>query len=458
MAGPTPWVTDANAALLTDLYELTMLRAYWADAMFEPAVFSLFVRRLPPTRNYLVACGLDDALRYLEQLHFPPEAIAFLRAREEFPPPFLDWLAGLRFRGDVWAVPEGTPIFAEEPLLEVVASLPEAQLPETFLMNQVHLQTVLASKAARVVHAAGDRAVVDFGLRRTQGTDAGLKAARAFHVAGVAATSNVLAGQVYGVPLAGTMAHSYVQAHHSEAEAFRHFARLYPGSVLLVDTYDALEGVRCAIRLAAELGDDFRLGGVRLDSGDLLRLAREARRLLDNAGLQQAKIIASGGLDEYRIAELVAAQAPIDSFGIGSALGTSSDAPFIDFAYKLTEYDGRGRTKLSPGKVILPGRKQLYRHYKNGVFSHDRLCARDEAGDGEALLQPVMRGGRQLDPAVADIGLARERCGAALARLPPALRALDTATVAAELQVSEQLQRAAEQARRSACQSSYTHE
>ncbi len=444
--------------LFTDLYELRMLQGYWHAGMERRATFSLSFRALPPRRNFVLACGQGELLALIEQLHFDDAALAALRQLGGFGEGFLDWLGGFRFSGDIYAVPEGTPLFAGEPLLEVEATIAEAQLLESLLMNHIHLQSLLASKAARFVLAANGRGVIDFGLRRMHGSDAALRAVRAYWIAGLDGTSNVLGGLRYGVPVLGTMAHSYVQAHHSEAEAFRHFARLYPGSVLLVDTYDALEGVRCAIRLAAELGDDFRLGGVRLDSGDLLRLAREARRLLDNAGLQQAKIIASGGLDEYRIAELVAAQAPIDSFGIGSALGTSSDAPFIDFAYKLTEYDGRGRTKLSPGKVILPGRKQLYRHYKNGVFSHDRLCARDEAGDGEALLQPVMRGGRQLDPAVADIGLARERCGAALARLPPALRVLDTATVAAELQVSEQLQRAAEQARRSACQSSYTHE
>ncbi len=442
MAGPTPWVTDANAALLTDLYELTMLRAYWADAMFEPAVFSLFVRRLPPTRNYLVACGLDDALRYLEQLHFPPEAIAFLRAREEFPPPFLDWLAGLRFRGDVWAVPEGTPIFAEEPLLEVVASLPEAQLPETFLMNQVHLQTVLASKAARVVHAAGDRAVVDFGLRRTQGTDAGLKAARAFHVAGVAATSNVLAGQVYGVPLAGTMAHSYVQAHDDELAAFRAFVRHYPDTVLLVDTYDTLAGVRNVVRLARELGDHFRVRAVRLDSGDLAELAFATRKLLDAEGLGHVQIFASGSLDECGIAELVERGAPIDAFGVGTRMGVSHDAPDLDMAYKLVEYAGIGRLKLSSRKRTLPGRKQVFRIVARGGAVRDVVARADERLAGRPLLVPVMKGGRRLPAGSEPLERLRERAAVEAAALPERVRALAPADPPYPVEISPALEAA----------------
>ena len=262
MSHRSPWVDDRNAALLTDQYQLTMLQAYHREELVEDAVFSLFVRRLPPSRNFLLACGLDDALRYLETLRFDRDSLDYLASRNEFSREFVDWLAGLRFTGDVHALPEGTPVFAEEPILEVTAPLPEAQLVETFLMNQIHFQTVVATKAARVVHAAKGRTVVDFGLRRTHGTDAGVKAVRAYCIAGLAATSNVLAGRLYGVPASGTMAHSYIQAHGSELEAFRAFSELYPDTVLLVDTYDTLEGVRNVTALAAELGDAFRVSAI----------------------------------------------------------------------------------------------------------------------------------------------------------------------------------------------------
>jgi len=289
-----------DLALLTDLYQLTMLRGYREEGMDGQAVFSLFVRRLPESRNFLLACGLDDALRYLEELRFSESALDYLSGREEFDAAFIDWLRDFRFTGDVRAVREGTPLFANEPILEISAPLPEAQLVETFLMNQIHLQTTLASKAARVVLAAGGRAVVDFGLRRIHGADAGLKAARAFHIAGVAATSNVLAGKVYGVPIGGTMAHSYIQEHDSEMDAFRAFTRLYPDTVLLVDTYDTLEGVRRVVELAREVGEEFRVRAVRLDSGDLAKLAIAARKILDDGGLEEVEIFASGGLDEHR--------------------------------------------------------------------------------------------------------------------------------------------------------------
>ena len=271
-----PWVDDENVALLTDQYELTMAQAYWAEGLNKRAVFSLFVRRLPASRNYLLACGLDTVLGYLEGLHVSAQAVAHLGSTGVFERGFLDWLGHLRFTGDVWAMPEGTPLFAGEPLLEVEAPLIEAQLVETFLLNQIQFQTVLASKAVRVKAAAGERAVVDFGLRRMHGADAGLKAPRAFHLAGVDATSNVLAGQMFGIPVSGTMAHSYVSAHEDEMAAFRAFVRSFPESILLVDAYDTIAGVRNVVRLAEELGTDFRVRGVRLDSGDLGALARDA--------------------------------------------------------------------------------------------------------------------------------------------------------------------------------------
>ena len=418
---------DPELVLLTDLYQLTMLQSYWARGMFATAVFDLFVRRLPPARNYLIAAGLETALDFLSTLRFTPAALDYLATLPQFRPAFLDWLADFRFTGTVRAVPEGTPVFPDEPILEVIASLPEAQFVETFLLNQVHYQTLVASKAARVVDAAGERSVVDFGLRRYHGIDAGLKAARSAWLAGAAATSNVLAGQRYGIPVTGTMAHSYVLAHRDERQAFADFVRLYPETVLLVDTYDTLQGVREVIALAERLGDDFRVRAIRLDSGDLLRLSRAAREMLDAAGLGRVGIFASGDLDEYRIAELLAAGAPIDGFGVGTRMGTSADAPYLNSAYKLVEYAGHGRMKLSAAKATLPGRKQIFRQRDDdGRYAGDLLALADEDGPGEPLLQTVMTDGRPRDD-LPDLARQREHCLDARADLPPRLLALDSA-------------------------------
>jgi nicotinate phosphoribosyltransferase len=418
------WVDDDNASLLTDLYELTMLQAYWREGMFEDAVFSLFARRLPKERNFLIACGLDDALEFLENLRFSRDSIDYLATLSCFSSEFLGWLSELRFTGTVHAVPEGTPVFGNEPLLEVVAPLPEAQIAETFLMNQVHFQTVLASKAARVVAAAGGRFVIDFGLRRSHGADAGIKAARAFHVAGVSATSNVLAGRLYGIPVAGTMAHSYVQAHESELEAFREFAALYPETILLVDTYDTLEGVENVIRLARELSSAFRVRGVRLDSGDLAALARASRKKLDEAGLEAVTIFASGGLDEEGIERLTRVAPEIDGFGVGTDMIVSRDAPALDMAYKATAYAGRGILKLAPGKAILPGRKQVFRQEEDGRAVRDVIAGADEALPGRPLLRKVMEGGKKLPGHAVSLDEIRENARREISRLPDRLRAI----------------------------------
>ncbi len=427
MTAPGAWVDDASAALLTDLYELTMLQAYVEEGLTGEAVFDLFVRRLPGNRNYLVACGLDNVLHYLETVRFSPEALGYLRSLEQFSKGFVEWLEIFRFRGDVYAVPEGTPVFANEPIMQVVASLPEAQLIETFALNQIHLQTLMASKAARVVAAAGGRTVIDFGLRRMHGADAGLKAARAFSIVGVAATSNVLAGQVYGLPVVGTMGHSYVEVHDDELEALRAFGSVYPEAILLVDTYDTLEGVRKVIRLARELGDAFGARGVRLDSGDLAALSREARRMLDEAGLQRVEIFASGSLDENAIADLLAAGAPITGFGVGGRMGVSEDAPCLDTAYKLAAYDGKPRMKLSPDKANLPGRKQVFRVERAGEASHDVIGLHDEENEGRPLLEPVMKQGRRLEAGRRSLESIRARYREESAKLPGRLLGLDAA-------------------------------
>jgi nicotinate phosphoribosyltransferase len=439
------WVNDSNAPLLTDLYQLTMLQAYFEEGMEARATFDLFVREMPPTRNFLIACGLDDVLGFLETLSFDAQAVARLARLGQFSTRFLDRLRHLRFTGDVFAVPEGTVLFAGEPILEVVAPLPQAQLVETFLMNQVHLQTVLASKAARIVGVAGGRTVVDFGLRRAHGTDAGLKGARSLFIAGVSATSNVLAGAFYGIPVAGTMAHSYVQAHEDERSAFRRFVELYPDAIVLVDTYDTLNAVRSVAALARELGERFRVSAIRLDSGDFAALATESRKVLDEAGLRHIKIFASGGLDEYSIAALVSKGAPIDGFGVGTRMGVSEDAAALDIVYKLVDYAGRGRIKLSPAKQALPGPKQVFRTLRGGEAAGDLIAAADESGEGRALLLPVMRGGRRLTDSRETLEAARERARREVGELPLHCRGLETADPPYRVEVSSRLR--GEQAR-----------
>lgn len=421
--------TPGARALLTDQYELTMLRAYLESGMeSSPATFSLFYRSLPRNRNFALACGLDDALRYLEELRFDDEALDYLSRRPEFEDgDFLEYLATLRFTGAVRAMPEGTPVFPDEPLLEVTAPIGEAQLVESFLMNRIHVQTVLASKGVRVALAAGDSTVVDFGLRRMHGADAALGAARAFHIAGVDATSNVLAGKIHGVPVTGTMAHSFIQAHETEEDAFRAFVRTYPETVLLIDTYDTRAGARKVVELARELGDDFAVRGVRLDSGNLGELARDVRAILDDGGLGEVKIFASGGLDEYGIRDLLADGAPIDGFGVGTRMGVSEDAPALDMAYKLIAYEDRGRLKLSTGKRMLPGPKQVFRVEDGGVATRDVLARASEDLPGRPLLQLVMNEGRRLPAGTVATGDARSRAAREVARLPERIRGLDPA-------------------------------
>jgi nicotinate phosphoribosyltransferase len=427
-AGPGPWVGDADLGLFTDLYELTMAAAYLRSDLTDPATFDLFVRRLPPDRNYLVAAGVDDAIDHLDRVRFDDAALAYLESLAMFDTAFLDYLAGFRFSGDVAAVEEGEVVYAGEPLLRVTAPVIEAQIVETLLLNTVGFQTMVASKAARMTTAAGTRSFVDFSARRDQGADAALKAARAAYLAGAAGTSLVLAGRHYGIPVAGTMAHSFVMAFESETEAFERFARAFPESaVLLIDTYDTEEGARRAARVATDLAaEGVRVQGVRLDSGDLAALARRVRAILDDAGHPSIEIIASGDLDEARISDLVAGGAPIDSFGVGTRLGTSADYPFLDVVYKLVDVDGSPRLKLSPGKTTVPGRKQVYRFAGPGARDVVALEGESIVG-GRPLLAPVMTGGRRrVSPA--PLEKIRRRVGAALAGLPEDLRSLGPAT------------------------------
>jgi len=405
--------------LLTDLYQLTMLQSYWRRGMREPATFELFVRHLPHNRRFLVSCGLEHALSYLSSLRFTDRAIDRLRSLGRFDAEFLGWLAGMRFTGEVWAIPEGEVFFADEPLLRVTAPLPEAQFVETFLLNAILYPTGVASKAARVVIAAQGRDVVDFSTRRDHGVDAALKAARASWVAGCAGTSNVLAGTTYGIRVFGTMAHSYVMAFDREADSFEAYAGEFPSAaVLLVDTYDTEEGLRLAAdvgRAMAARGETLR--GVRLDSGDLIALASRARVVLDEAGLDATTVFVSGDLNEWRVEEIVSSGAPVDGFGVGTELGVVADAPALPGVYKLVEYAGRGRAKRSPEKQTVGGRKQVWRRRA----TVDLIAGHGELVEGaRPLLERVMSGGREEN--VSSLEAARERCRSALAELPEELR------------------------------------
>jgi nicotinate phosphoribosyltransferase len=415
-----------GSLLLTDFYQLAMLQAYYQYGMTHRAAFEFFVRRLPPTRRFLLAAGLETVVDFLEQARFTLAELEWMRASGRLSDAAIESLAAWRFTGDVDAMPEGTVFFAHEPVLRVTAPLPEAQLIETRLVNLLHLQTVIASKATRLVLAAGGRTLTDFGLRRAHGAEAGLLAARAAYLAGFDATATTPAGPLFGIPVVGTMAHSFIQAHDNEARAFENFARARPSElVLLIDIYDYGAATHTVVELAHRLAaDSIMVSGVRIDSGDLGIQARRVRAILDEAGLQAVRIVVSGGLDEHEVAALVTGGAPIDSFGIGTSLTTASDAPALDAAFKLVEYADRPRRKRSPGKAMWPGRKQVFRYYDEaGLIAGDTLALHDAGETGKPLLVPVMRGGRRV-AALPDPAAIRAHTAAELTTLPQALREL----------------------------------
>ena len=436
-------------ALFADLYELSMAQAYGVEGMVDRAVFELAYRKLPNHRNYIVAAGLEDALRFLARFHFTADELGWLRGQPGFSDAFLSSLEDLRFTGDVYAVPEGTPVFPNEPLLQVTAPITEAQLVETALLNMIHFQSLAVTKAARIVREARGRQVVDFGSRRAPGGDAALSVARAMYLAGGHGTSNVLAGRTWGIPIFGTMAHSYIQAHETEADAFEAFAALYPDTTLLVDTYDTLKGVRLVVDLRKRLGDRFRISAVRLDSGDLVALAREARRMLDEAGLADVSIFASSGLDEYRIARLVETGAPIDAFGVGTKMAVSADAPELDMAYKLVEYAGKGRFKLSLGKTLYPGRKQVFRQIRDSRMAGDTIGRFDENLAGTPLLRLWMLAGKiQSQPGLEE---SRHYMQQQMAQLPKELLSLEAAAAPYPVHFSKRLTEDLESLRSRTC-------
>jgi nicotinate phosphoribosyltransferase len=426
------------SGLFSDLYEFTMLDAYHALGMAETAVFSLFVRRLPANRNFLIACGIDTLLDDIEALRIGDEDIAYLASLGKFRPKFLSWLKSFRFSGGIYAMPEGTPFFPNEPILEVHAPIAEAQLLETLVLNQVGFQTMIASKTTRLVAAAQGRDIVDFGGRRAHGIDAAVKGARAAFIAGAVSTSNVQAGSQYRIPVAGTVAHSFIEAFPTEMEAFRAFSHLFPQTTLLVDTYDTLAGVEAVIALARELGSAFKVQSIRLDSGDLLEFSIEARRMLDSAGLGKVRIFASGGLDEWKVDRLVRAGAPIDAFGVGTDMIVSSDAPAFDIAYKLCEYAGTGRMKLSTGKRNFPGRKQVFRHFVDAQATADTIARQSEILPGRPLLECAMSKGNRTRISLC-LPAIRSRTAALIAELPQHLQGLDRSATPFPVEISGEL-------------------
>jgi nicotinate phosphoribosyltransferase len=438
-------MNPSTSALLTDLYELTMAQAYLEQGMEGPAVFEFFVRKLPIHRNFLIAAGLEQVLDYLSNLRVTQEELGWLERSGRFSPKLLHYLETLQFTGNVEAMPEGTIFFPHEPILRIVAPLPQAQLVESRVINLLNFQTMIASKAARSVLVAGEKPLIDFGLRRAHGAEAGLLAARASYVAGFAGTATVLAGMVYGIPLYGTMAHSFVQAHEDELLAFEHFAQTQPDHVVfLLDTYETEAAAGKVVSLAGKLqAHGITVKGVRLDSGDLADHARKVRRILDEGGLPETQILASGNLDEYRLRDLIRMGAPIDSFAVGTAMTTSSDAPTLDCAYKLQEYAGRPCRKRSEGKATWPGRKQVFRfHGSDGHLDHDVVTTDIDQLLGEPLLRPVMKDGRRLAP-MQDLTDVRRYVAAQLRQLPESLRALETAP-AYDVQISPSLQKLAQ--------------
>jgi nicotinate phosphoribosyltransferase len=397
-------MTKAHRAgpLFTDLYELTMAASYFAHQVFSTATFSLFTRDNHLKRNFFVAAGLEDVLNELAAYRFSEQDIKYLQTTGIFSNDFLSYLAGLRFSGEIFAMPEGTIFFANEPVLEVTAPIIEAQMIETFLLNTMGFQSMIASKAARCVHVAGNRPLIDFSLRRTQGQDAGHNVARSTYIAGFAATSNVLAGQRFGIPISGTMAHSYVEAFSGDLAAFSAYSKTFPDtSIFLIDTYDTIDGAKHAVTIAKQMKENGNsLIGVRLDSGDMADLSQKVRKIFDDAGLFDVKIFASSGFDEFKIAKVIDQGAKIDAFGVGTKVGVSADAPYLDVVYKMVHFKDRDVRKLSPGKITLAGEKQVFRKSDpNGRYLEDIMGLRnDKIDQGKPLLKKVMENGEILRP------------------------------------------------------------
>ena len=430
-----------SSALLTDWYQLTMLQGYLEQGMEETAVFEFFVRKMPEHRGFFMSAGLEQLVEFLESLRFTSWELDWVEKSGQFSKSLVEYLERLSFTGDLHAMSEGTVFFPNEPIARITAPLPQAQLVETRLINLLQYQTLVASKAARIVMAASGKPVIDFGLRRAHGAEAGLLAARASYLAGFAGSATVLAEPLFGVPMFGTMAHSFIQAHNMESEAFEHFAEAQPENViLLIDTYDTEKGAKKVVALAHRLQEKgITIKGVRLDSGDLIDHAFNVRRILDDGGLNHVQITASGNLDEYAIQKMITAKAPIDYLAVGTKMTASADVPYFDCAYKLQEYAGRACRKKSEGKATWPGRKQVYRQYnQDGRIAFDILTTADDSQKDEALIQPVMEAGKRLRSPV-PLSQSREHASAQLACLPDSLRELHEGPTV-EVKVSKAMQ------------------
>lgn len=408
--------------LCTDLYELTMAQSYLYEGKTGKAVFSLFVRKLPEKRNFLISAGLETLVKRIENFKFGDKEIKYLRSLGIFRDDFLDYLKEFEFKGNVYAIFEGRIVFQNEPIIQVEASIPQAQLLETLVINTIQFETMIASKAIRSYLVAKGKKLIDFGFRRAHGLEAGIYAARASYIAGFDGSSNVEAGRRFGIPVVGTMAHSYIMIFEEEEEAFKAFAKLYPqNAVFLIDTYDTLEGLRKIIKLVKE---GIPIIGVRIDSGDVISLTKEVRRMLNENGLDNVKIIVSGGVDEYKIKTWLGANAPIDGFGVGTKFITSADAPYFDIAYKLVEYEGKPKYKLSPGKETFPYKRQIYRYYESGKMSYDESVKWETERKGEKLVEKVIEGGRLIKD-LPDLKHIRETVMEELSRLPEKLKSID---------------------------------
>jgi nicotinate phosphoribosyltransferase len=415
--------------LFTDLYELTMMLAYGESHLAAKATFSLYIRGSEGlNRGFFVTAGLEDALNGLEGMQFTQSDLDYLQSLNLFPEGFIRSLSGFRFTGDVWAMPEGTICFADEPLMEVTAPIAEAQMVETFLINTLGFQTNIATKALRCKHAAKGRPLADFSFRRTQGLDAGMQVARSAYLSGFTGTSNVLAGKKYGIPVSGTMAHSFILAIGNDVEAFQAYARSFPdNSIFLIDTHDVIAGARSAANVALNMArEGHLLKAVRIDSGEMVEVSKKVRRILDEAGLHQVQIVATSGFDEFEIDKVLSDGAAIDVFGVGTKLGVSADTPYLDMVYKLTQYDGRDVKKTSPGKITLAGKKQVFRKKdRNGRYVADILGARNEMiEETEPLLKKVMENGRRIQaaPTLREI---REKIQTGFSNLDDGYKSLD---------------------------------
>ena len=418
--------------LKTDLYELTMAQIYLEKGKTERAVFSLYVRKLPQERNFLVAGGVERLINHLSEFKFSKEQLRFLKSLNLFKDWFLDWLEDFSFKGNIYAIPDGRIIFQEEPIVQVEADLPTAQILETFAINIVHLETLLNSKAARIYAASSGKTLVDFGYRRAHGFEAGNIAAKAALTCGWSATSNLEAGMLFNLPVSGTMAHSYVMV-FGEEEGFKEFYRHYPQkAIYLIDTYDVIEAAKLTVKLAKE---GYKPVGVRIDSGDIPRLVKEVRKLLDLAGLKEVKIIVSGGVDEYKIAQWK--ELPIDGYGVGTKFVTSADKPYLDMAYKLVEYANEPKFKLSKGKKTYPFKKQVFRFYTKGKMDYDFVTLWGERAEGEPLIQLLVKEGKPIK----DLGSwkeARERFLRDFETLPERLKGIEKAPY--EVQIDARLE------------------